>query len=157
MRRTYETLLRLYPADWRGLFGREMARVFEEAAEDYRTRSAAARCGFFCSEFAGLISGAFSERWRVPRRHWRRTRPPTFPTAVTAIAGLAAVALFQSPHLQGSAHAFAGAVTDAPTVMHQLAELLLGSAIVVAVLTFFLAWRFQRSIWSSRRRGRALR
>jgi hypothetical protein len=153
----YETLLRLYTPEWRELFGREMARVFEEAAVDYRSRGAAARCGFLCYEFAGLISGIFGERWRVAARHWRRTRPTTFPIALTAIASLAAVALFQAPHLQRPAHDLADAVTEAPSLMSQFAELLVGSAIVVAVLTFFRACRFHRSISSSRRRDRALR
>src|SRR5579864_9546858 len=113
----------MYPPDWRELFGCEMARVFEEATEDYRSRGAAARYGFLCSEVAGLIAGVFGEWRRVGARHWRRTPLPMLPIAVMAIAGLVAVVLLQTPHLQPPVHPLAVAVKGAPGVMDQLGEL----------------------------------
>jgi hypothetical protein len=53
MKRTYRTLLRLYPADYRAMFAAEMARTFDQAAEERRSCVAI--------EFLGAIAGAAAE------------------------------------------------------------------------------------------------
>ena len=51
MRRAYHALLRLYPADYRAMFAAEMARTFDQIADDRLT----------LAELFGLLSGAASE------------------------------------------------------------------------------------------------
>jgi hypothetical protein len=56
----YEALLRLYPAPFRNVFGREMAAVFSQATDEVRSRGLLHYLAFLCAEFAGLFTGAFA-------------------------------------------------------------------------------------------------
>lgn len=60
-RRAYQTLLRLYPSDYAGLFGGEMLNAFEQATADRRPQSALAFIRFLVAEFTGLSFGAAAE------------------------------------------------------------------------------------------------
>jgi len=61
MKRAYDILLRLYPADYRALFAAEMSTAFEEAAEESRNRGWDAFARFALAELAGLVIGAGTE------------------------------------------------------------------------------------------------
>ena len=63
MKRAYDILLRLYPADYRSLFAAEMLTAFEEAAEERRERGRAVFARFALAELAGLMIGAGTEWW----------------------------------------------------------------------------------------------
>jgi len=60
----YRALFRLYPRDHRTCFGAEMQSVFEEAAQEHRSRGRAAYLRFVLAEYAGLVSGA-GTAWAV--------------------------------------------------------------------------------------------
>jgi hypothetical protein len=53
MKRIYRALLRLYPADYRAMFASEMARIFDQIADEGR--------GGVASEWIGLIARAAAE------------------------------------------------------------------------------------------------
>jgi hypothetical protein len=55
MKRAYRILIRLYPYDYRALFGDEMTRTFDQLAEDRHA-----------GELAGLLIGAARE-WIAKR------------------------------------------------------------------------------------------
>src|SRR4029079_14358546 len=59
MKTAYAALLRLYPETWRGVFGREMTVVFDEAQTYFRTRGSRDYCLFLLAELGGLLRGAF--------------------------------------------------------------------------------------------------
>jgi hypothetical protein len=59
MRTAYAALLRLYPATWREVFGREMTAVFDEAQADSRARGLSDYFLFLLAELGGLLRGAF--------------------------------------------------------------------------------------------------
>src|SRR5262249_61009870 len=61
LKRGYDILLRLYPADYRALFAAEMLTAFEEAAEERRERGWAIFARFALAELAGLVIGAGAE------------------------------------------------------------------------------------------------
>jgi hypothetical protein len=61
LKRAYDILLRLYPADYRALFADEMLTAFEEAAEERRERGRAVFARFVLAELAGLVIGAGAE------------------------------------------------------------------------------------------------
>jgi len=61
LKRAYDILLRLYPADYRALFASEMSTTIEEAAEERRERGWAAFTRFVLAELAGLVIGAAAE------------------------------------------------------------------------------------------------
>jgi|SRR5262245_963854 len=61
LKRAYDILLRLYPADYRALFADEMLTAFEEAAEERRERGWAVFASFVLEELAGLVIGAGAE------------------------------------------------------------------------------------------------
>jgi hypothetical protein len=61
-RRAYETLLRLYPSDYRVMFSAEMVTAFEEAAEECRRQGHAVFFRFALAEIAGVFRGAITER-----------------------------------------------------------------------------------------------
>ncbi len=68
MKRCYQAILWLYPAEYRSVFGPEMIATFEHANEDRRNRGFLTRIRFLASEFAGLLRGLVSERiakWRA--------------------------------------------------------------------------------------------
>jgi hypothetical protein len=60
----YRALFRLYPKDHRTCFGAEMQSVFEEVAQDHRSRGWAAYLRFALAEYAGLVIGA-GTAWAV--------------------------------------------------------------------------------------------
>ncbi len=62
MKRLYALILRLYPRDYRDLFGPEVLNVFVEAADEHRQRGLTQRIRFFIIEFSGAIMSA--------ARHW---------------------------------------------------------------------------------------
>jgi hypothetical protein len=91
MRYAYEALLWFYPNSYRGVFGREMAIVFEQAERDYHSRGFLAYCAFLGTEFAGLIAEAL---WLRTDRCilWSQTRlRPPFVACLLAGAMLAAL------------------------------------------------------------------
>ena len=61
MKRTYATLLRLYPYDYRSWFGAEMRRAFEETSRDWVARGRWAWMRFALAELIGLTAGAGAE------------------------------------------------------------------------------------------------
>lgn len=75
MRRAYARLLRLYPRDYRAMFGREMQRAFEITAEQRRSKE------FIAKELLGLIRGAASE-WIAKLTTDRTIRGRTLPDLV---------------------------------------------------------------------------
>ena len=62
--RWYRAVLRIYPADYRMRFGREMRGAFAEAACDARRRGGHAYLGFLATEGLAAIVGAARE-WVV--------------------------------------------------------------------------------------------
>lgn len=91
MKRLFEILLQLYPAGQRELFGTEMLRVFERAAEDHRARGRLAFARFAVAEAIGLLGGAAGARPRsrpgARAIDLRKMRPPAVTKAayVTAL------------------------------------------------------------------------
>ncbi|MGA8029361.1 MAG: hypothetical protein WB992_19645 [Bryobacteraceae bacterium] len=67
MRLAYKMLLRLYPEDHRALFASEMLSVFEEAAEERRTKGRAAFVWFAIVELIGL-GIAIPLEWMKPSK-----------------------------------------------------------------------------------------
>lgn len=61
----YRTLLRLYPAEHRQLFGEEMLAVLVEERDENAKRKLLARGRLVTRETAGLLRGALRERFRV--------------------------------------------------------------------------------------------
>src|SRR6478672_13632516 len=66
MTRFYRFLLPLYPAEYRELFGEEIAVVLQQSAREKRAEGWFAFCTFVVREIGGLLAG-------VPRE-WSRTR-----------------------------------------------------------------------------------
>jgi|SRR5579871_1015446 len=66
----FTLLLKLYPADYRAIFARQMLAAFLESAEDCRHRGRFALFAFVTAECAGLIGGSIREwfvKWTTPR------------------------------------------------------------------------------------------
>lgn len=61
MKRAYENLLRLYPADYRARFAREMTGAFINAAGEFRVQRRTALARFLLGELIGLLAGAVAE------------------------------------------------------------------------------------------------
>jgi hypothetical protein len=61
MSRAYQTLLGLYPRDYRDLFGAEMWDAFEKAADEHRRQGWPVFARFVVAEWADLMSGAAAE------------------------------------------------------------------------------------------------
>jgi hypothetical protein len=85
MRRAYCILLRLYPREYRRLFGKEMLSVFTRMAEERRVQPWWPYARFLFNEFIGLLSGACGERLR-------RVNPAPF--AAIALAALLHAAFY---------------------------------------------------------------
>jgi len=62
----YETLLLLYPAEHRAIFGEEMAAVFGELRADNLKKKRLSRAAFWLRETTGLLSGALAAHLRRP-------------------------------------------------------------------------------------------
>jgi hypothetical protein len=60
----YRALFQLYPRDHRTCFGAEMQSVFEEAAQEHRSRGWTAYLRFALAEYAGLVVGS-GTAWAV--------------------------------------------------------------------------------------------
>ena len=91
MRRLYEKLLWLYPAEFRGEFSEEMAWCFAEAEADCSGR--VARAHFLAREMLGLVRGACEaqlrsapELWNVSRRVVMISRNKRFRFPIAGIA-----------------------------------------------------------------------
>ncbi len=65
MIRLYRWLLFLYPADYRAIFGAEMAEVFGEALDATRKRGALPGVTFCLRELAGLVWAASCAHMRI--------------------------------------------------------------------------------------------
>lgn len=61
IRRGYKILLRLYPPEYRAIFGKEMVSIFEEASEERRTHGYFGFMWFVITELIGLLEGAGAE------------------------------------------------------------------------------------------------
>jgi hypothetical protein len=92
VRRTYRTLLWLYPNDYTALFAMEMLHAFEQAAEERRRQSGPAFIRFLLGEFIDLLIGAGAE-WIAKLttnssvrgrclRDFRMMHPPGVPRAL---------------------------------------------------------------------------
>ena len=61
----YRKLLRLYPAEYRELFGDEMIAVLREETDDHANKKWFTRARSCTREIAGLVNGALREHFRV--------------------------------------------------------------------------------------------
>jgi hypothetical protein len=61
MKRAYQALLQLYPADYRASFAAGMLDAFDKTAEDSRCRGRVSLVRFALAELAGLLMGAAAE------------------------------------------------------------------------------------------------
>ena len=59
--RIYNLVLRIYPAEYRALFGAEMSTVVGKMTQDQRRQGPIARAHFFLGEITGLLRGAARE------------------------------------------------------------------------------------------------
>ena len=73
--RVYETLLQLYPHDYRALFAVDMLRTFEQATVERGSQSRLGLQHFLVREFLGVLIGAGGE-WiaKVTTDRWVRGR-----------------------------------------------------------------------------------
>ena len=62
MKRVYGAFLRLYPREYRDLFGAEVLSVFAQAAREHRARGCGVRAWFLVTELSGAVLWA--------ARHW---------------------------------------------------------------------------------------
>ncbi|MDQ2842438.1 MAG: hypothetical protein M3Y72_15605 [Acidobacteriota bacterium] len=71
IKRGYQTLLRLYPADYKALFAAEMLNTFVKADEACRARGRLRFMHFAFAELIGLLIGAAAE-WvsKLLTGHW---------------------------------------------------------------------------------------
>ena len=58
MKRIYSFFLRLYPREYRELFGPEVLDVFAQAADDHRSRGIAVWLRFLATELSGAFASA---------------------------------------------------------------------------------------------------
>ncbi len=80
MKRVYGVFLRLYPREYRDLFGPEVLNVFAQAADEQRSRGWCVWAWFMVSELSGAVISA--------GRHWidrfsRRRHPELAGTNLT--------------------------------------------------------------------------
>jgi hypothetical protein len=71
MKRVYGAFLRLYPREYRDLFGPEVLNVFAQAAEEHRARGLGVWAWFIVSELSGAVISAGShwvDRFSAQRR-----------------------------------------------------------------------------------------
>ena len=61
MRRAYDTLLRLYPRDFRGAFTSEMLATFASLAAEHRAKGKAIYFRFALKELICMLTGAVAE------------------------------------------------------------------------------------------------
>ncbi|HEX4169409.1 MAG TPA: hypothetical protein VHZ55_28440 [Bryobacteraceae bacterium] len=78
MKRVYQNLLRLYPADFQASFAAEMWNTFFKAEEEYRARGRLRFVHFALAELIGLVVGAATEwfsKWTTDRSLRGRSLP----------------------------------------------------------------------------------
>jgi hypothetical protein len=61
VRRIYEAILRLYPAEYKAAFASEMISVFEQAAADHKKAGTLTFSWFSACELAGLLKGLLAQ------------------------------------------------------------------------------------------------
>jgi hypothetical protein len=61
IKRVYQTLLQLYPADYKALFAAEMLNTFVKADEECRAKGRLRFMRFVFAEMMGLLAGAVTE------------------------------------------------------------------------------------------------
>ncbi len=87
MKRVYSAFLRLYPREYRDLFGPEVLQVFAEAARKHRARGLGVWAWFLITELSGAVLSAAS--------HWiDRFCAPGRPASRPDYAGAARSGLF---------------------------------------------------------------
>jgi hypothetical protein len=103
----YQSLFRLYPADYRAMFAVEMLHGFESAAHEHRQQGRMAFLRFLLAESMGLIGGAVAEWFaklttdrsvrgrRLP--DLRMMRPPSVPQELWFAGACAGVAQTSQP------------------------------------------------------------
>lgn len=85
MKRIWQLLLHLYPADYRATFGAEMLAVLARRAEERRPKGPAAVVRFSLFEMAGLIRQAAIQWWTKkaqPAMAYSSVRAPDLPPDV---------------------------------------------------------------------------
>lgn len=150
----YEALLRLYPAPFRNVFGREMAAVFRRATDDQRSRGLFRYLAFLCAEFAGLFVGACA-MWtgESVSRAGRRFNPAF---VISLLGGAVLTALNQSCFYIGVTNSIARrqalrddtAVLATPGALHSvdvaIVMALAGGALVfIGVMAFAFVWNMR--------------
>lgn len=152
MRYAFQTFLLLYPAPYRNLFGREMASVFEQAADEYQPRGFFAYCAFLCCEFLGLIAGAFSAR---SDEYLTRTRcRMTAPFVLSLVAGTAIAALTQSCFVSQVGRIARRLPVNAPAPdTYQIAPDVMGLLLMATGILFFVSLLAVAFVWNMRTVG----
>lgn len=88
MKRVYEIFLRLYPREYRDLFGPEVLNVFAQAAEEHRARGWSVWVWFMASELSGAVISA--------GRHWVDRFSPRRQSVTPEVAAASRTGLFRA-------------------------------------------------------------
>jgi hypothetical protein len=144
----YEILLRLYPLSYRQVFGNEMASVFKQSASDNRSRGALAYVLFLCTEYGGLIAGAFSLWGEEYMKRGIRFRRLTLSTLFSAAAGLVITAFFQAVVYLGMAHNFTPRIappdSQPPIPAFALPMLIVGATLLfIGLFSIAFVWNMR--------------
>lgn len=107
MRRFFEALLRLYPAQYRARFSREIRAVLEQSAAEHRTKGAFALITFYIGETTGLLAGIATE-WTAKLTSSTHYLPPTAPDGIEQSRQRIALLMSQTDHAIAH-HDFEGA------------------------------------------------
>ena len=130
MRRIYEFLLGLYPAEVRTSFAPEMSDVFAQVAEDRRREGWFPFAAFVLGELIGLLTGAAAAHRaaRQPVLDLRMMRPPGVSRKVYGIASDELIAAQRLVDFNPPAPAVEGPPPDpnGPTIFTALQEQLVG-------------------------------
>src|SRR5579883_637858 len=105
MLRAWRSLLRLYPRSHRAIYGQEMARVFEQAAQHARERGRLDYVHFLLCEIAGLLGGSARE-WLRALAHKHYTPQAASPQG-GALTGLESAELRIKANLRRMEYAIA--------------------------------------------------
>jgi hypothetical protein len=150
----YEKLLRLYPAPFRNVFGREMAAVFAQATNEVRARGLLRYLAFLCAEFAGLFTGAFA-MWTGESMS-RAQRRFNAPFVISLVGGIALTAFTQScfyggiggsmarnQALRADAAMLATPGVHVPVDVALVIVLTGGALIFIGVMSFAFVWNMR--------------
>ena len=88
MKRVYGAFLRLYPQEYRNLFGPEVLSVFAQAAREHRARGLGVWVWFLITELSGAVASAAG--------HWIDRLSARRPPAVREVAGATHGSLFST-------------------------------------------------------------